>query len=253
MTTRQTLVPIAERQNRLELLHASLDALATWLTSEGASLEAVVITGDVSLAYNPDGFDALEDTLSYLGVTRPGPTHTVVVPGNHDVEWGTEPSSYKRYELFIERVRNRGYVTPLLEGVDIDSSGRLIDHPAPPLLRVGGGRTLIVAMNSANYCGSDVRMTDRVSEAVEKAREYVRRDPKALDELNRHFVHDVARISLGQMAALRTLLSAERSRTEGGPLRLLAMHHQLLPVSSDEEFKTFENLTNLGQVRRFLA
>ena len=141
-------IPIGERVTRQKVVHSTLMALSRHLAEAGEQLDAVVISGDITYANATDGFEALASTLNLLADRLPAPERTVVVPGNHDVKWHVEPSSRERYENFLTFVRARGYVTPMLDGVDV-----------PPLkpdhhqLLLDGGQVQIVPINSANYCG----------------------------------------------------------------------------------------------------
>lgn len=247
------LVPLAEQQNRLQLLRSSLAALATWLTREDRTLDAVVVTGDVSLKYDGGGFAALPETLAALGDHQLPAERVVVVPGNHDVKRGTPPSSASRYELFLRHVRGSGYVTPFLEGVDIDPANGTAFGSHSPLLMGTGGSYLIAATNSSNYSGSVRELSAQGQSAFEEAIKAASTHNATLKEIKDLLAHDIARVSPAQMTALRTALSTTMSPAEGGPIRIAAMHHQLLPVSADEEFKSFENLTDLGHVRQFLV
>lgn len=249
------LVPIAEQQSRLGLLRASLSSLGRWLRTNGAELDAMVISGDLSLAFDETGFAALNGTLDALGSKRPEPQRVVVVPGNHDIKRGTEPSTAERYETFIRYVRGDGYVTPLLEGVDLDTSGGLLNEAAEPLLVGPNSEFLIAAMNSTNYSGSIRELAIGSAALLADLRSRLD-DTKfltVLDELDDCRNDDVVRISPAQFAGLRSCLNQYTSPAHGGPLRVLVLHHQLLPVSPDEEFKTFESISNLGQLREFIV
>jgi 3',5'-cyclic AMP phosphodiesterase CpdA len=101
----------ADRVSRVKLLRYTLKALAAWLAENNTELDGVIVTGDVTTRGAPAGFDHLPGLLGALGAALPQPKHIVVVPGNHDVTWGTEPGSEERYRAFIEGVRSVGYVT----------------------------------------------------------------------------------------------------------------------------------------------
>jgi 3',5'-cyclic AMP phosphodiesterase CpdA len=141
-------VPISERVTRHRVLASTLSALSRHLTESDCTIDAILISGDVTYANGIEGFEALAATLEILGDRLPPPERIVVVPGNHDVRWGTEPSSPERYENFLTYIRGRGYVTPVLDGIDL--------HPPPPerhQLLLDGGKVQIVPLNSSNYCG----------------------------------------------------------------------------------------------------
>lgn len=150
--TKTELIDEQQRLSRHDMLRGTLDAVAQRLREAETTLDAVVISGDVSVKGNDDGFAGLDNLLAHLGDRNPGSDKTVVVPGNHDVRWGTPPDSTARYQGFIEYVRGPGYVTPLLEGIDISSSdGTGVGPIHDPFLDLGDA--VVVAMNSSNYCG----------------------------------------------------------------------------------------------------
>jgi 3',5'-cyclic AMP phosphodiesterase CpdA len=85
-------VPISERVTRHSVLASTLSALSRHLTENNYTIDAILISGDVTYANGIEGFEALAATLEILGDQLPPPERIVVVPGNHDVKWGTEPS-----------------------------------------------------------------------------------------------------------------------------------------------------------------
>jgi 3',5'-cyclic AMP phosphodiesterase CpdA len=217
-------------------------------------IKAVVVSGDlVNGKSREDGFREFPEFFEPLRKLV-GAANVVVVPGNHDVPKKVPPGDPKRYDDFLAATRSKGFVTPLLDGVDFDRNGHLES-------RANGQRHLLrtkdfvlIPLNSSHYCWGlepleDVtleRFLDRVDNADVAA---------AVDELRRH---DIPRVSNAQMAALQELLRAVDPsvlRPEAGDqrIRIAVLHHQLLPVSAREEFKSFESLTNLGAVREFLA
>jgi hypothetical protein len=115
-----------DRVTRLRLLRDTLKALPGWLADNDEKLDGIIITGDVTTRGRPQGFGELPDLLSELGRALPEPTDIVIVPGNHDVVWGTPAGSAERYDAFIKGIRPAGYVTPLLDGIDYDG-----DRPRP--------------------------------------------------------------------------------------------------------------------------
>jgi 3',5'-cyclic AMP phosphodiesterase CpdA len=253
------LVPPAERNTRTSLLRNTLKELGQKLRRDKKTLDALVVTGDITVANADDGFEQLERLLSQLGTSRPPPERIVVIPGNHDVTWYTPPSTEKRYEKFLRYVRAKGYVTPLLDGIDIDQEGQplVADLSASThhLADLAQG-WLLLPINSSNYCGS-LDSAGLEEEDWNKIPDLLHRGDgdSVRRSLRRARLHDVARISPGQFSALRDLLQdIEQSldSTCDGPLRIALIHHQLLPVSAREEFKSYESITNLGLLRHFL-
>jgi 3',5'-cyclic AMP phosphodiesterase CpdA len=119
------VIPSADRVRRSAMIRSSLRSLGRALVDRGDRLDAVVVSGDVTYQAAEDGFGLLDETLKELGEALPEPEHVLVVPGNHDVRWFTQPSSSERYSRFVAGVRDLGYCTPLLEGIDILPDGQL--------------------------------------------------------------------------------------------------------------------------------
>lgn len=251
---KRDVIPPADRQLRRHVLESTLRGLARWLAARDATLDALVVTGDVTYQYEETGFGLFDHVLGSLGDRLPRPDRIMVVPGNHDVAWGTEPGSVERYDRFLRYVRDRGYVTPLLEGIDLAEDGVRLTRTIPML--IGSHQSyLVVALNSTNYCGVTEGLQVMQQEDLEALQRLGEQHPaarRACEELRRLRVADVARLSPMQLRAVGSLLGGVRPWSEGGPVRLVALHHQLLPVTGTEEIKPYESIINLGEVRDFL-
>lgn len=250
------IVPLDERQRRHPMLAATLQELVRWVKPNG--LAGLVVSGDITVANNVEGFKQFDAMLGNLGDALPDPDRIVVLPGNHDLPWGTPPSSAERYEQFIEYIRDAGYITPLLDGIDIDADGKPLGpiEVSRHVLLAADQSWVVVPLNTSNYCGA-VEPLDGISEDVWSdipgtVEDALGVSPKALEkELQRLRVHDMARVTPGQLKAVHDLLAKVPG---AGPdqLRIAALHHHLLPVSPLEESKTYEAIVNLGMLRLFL-
>lgn len=234
-------------------LRNSLESLSARLIDEGRSIDAVVMSGDVAEKNVQEGFHAFIDLLSGLGSLLPPAGCVVVAPGNHDVQGGLLPGNGERYRRFVDAMRGAGYVTPLLDGIDPRPDP--IALPSGHMLRVGDVE--IVPINSSGY--SQIRIDTGISPAYWGAMKKALQDASAPDEtvraLDRLQRADAARIDETHLEDVARLLRGSRAlagpHPETWPVRIGVMHHQLLPVSVEEEVKAFESLTNLGQVRQF--
>jgi 3',5'-cyclic AMP phosphodiesterase CpdA len=244
------------RQKRSTALAATLGALGDALQREGRILDAVVVSGDVTYQGDPKGFEKLPDALAPLGRALPDPSRIMVVPGNHDVTWGTPPSSAQRYQAFVDGVRQHGYVTPYLDGVDIGANN-VSAYAASPVLTAGDYSFIIVALNSANHCG--VRADDpglrSHLDALAALAETDAHVAALLRAWRANSLYDIARLDDLQRQYARRALESALTKLDhpDRPVRIAVMHHQLLPITLDEEIKPFEALTNLAQVRDWLA
>jgi hypothetical protein len=243
------VIPVEQRQTRRRLLEQTLASLREDLATRDLQLDAVVVSGDVTYQGDRHGFELLPQVLAKLGDRTPPPEKTVVIPGNHDVAWGTNPSSPQRYQDFVETIGAHGYRVPLVPGAGApwDASSR-----QGPLLVDPDGLFAIVAINSADYCGVNEPLGKIASIELEDL-EKAGAAPTLRDELARLRLFDIARVDPAQLDALRGIISGELSGRSPRPVRLAAIHHQLLPVTPMEEVKPFEGLTNLAEVRAFLG
>ena len=258
-THKVNLVPAGDRPTQYEVLRRTFAGPQSRLLSEGRRIDAIVMTGDVADKNSGDGYTAFLKLLEELNEVSPGPANTVVVPGNHDVASGLLPGDPARYQTFADSMRGAGFVTPLLDGVDVHrpKGAEIFRH----VLRVGDVE--LVPLNSAAY--SQVRLDLGIDGVVwEAALSAAKRKggPEARKVLERLGIVDAARISDRHLEAVHHLLKDARptpaahrvgSSKEGRSfLRIAVLHHQLLPVTAEEEVKPFESFTNLGQLRQFL-
>ena len=238
-----------DRRMQKAVLGETLRALEADKTLE--KLDAVVISGDLANRAEEKGFDEFKD-LAELITCHVEPEKVVVVPGNHDVPREHGPGDPDRYKEFLRVTRAAGFATPLLDGLDFDGSGTLTPEAAKHAHVVRGDDFVIVPLNSSHYCwGTEPLPAGVVESFLTVPEEEI---IAATEELRRY---DVARVSNAQMTAVEAFLGSHEpgfaSRSDDERVRIGVLHHQLLPVSGREEFKSFESLTNLGAVREFLA
>jgi 3',5'-cyclic AMP phosphodiesterase CpdA len=249
---KQKFIPPVERQTRVATLRHTLRGLSGWLLAKGLNLDAVVVVGDVTTQHDETGFQALPGLLEELGEHLPDAERVIVVPGNHDVAWGTSPSSAERYRLFLDHIRSRGYRTPYLEGVDIDEHGSVLaTSEAEPLLTLDEGAITLVAINSVNYSGA-VEPSPLTNEQQDELRDLANTNEAVaalLGHTRRLSIVDAARVSPAQLVAVAALLRS----TPVEAVRAVVLHHHLLPVVPNEEVKSYESITNLGEFREFAA
>jgi 3',5'-cyclic AMP phosphodiesterase CpdA len=253
---KRSVLRSSDRARRTLRIQSSLRALGRAMIADSCRLDAVVISGDITDRGSPDGFSLLERTLNELDEALPPRDQIMIVPGNHDVQWFTEPSSIDRYQHFIEGVRKRGFRTPLLEGIDTDRDGSLRPDAVDPVMMIADGRIAILGLNTTDYCGVNEVPSDDVSVAIADL------DSRMVDDSAWRMVRndwrkrgafDVARLGAVQRRWGAQKLVTAINRTPGAVVRVAVMHHQLLPVGTDEEVKPFESLLNLGQAREFFA
>lgn len=227
-----------------DVIKATLESLAA--ADELAGMEAVVISGDLTNQAKSEGYQFFGEVAAIL-LGQVAPERVVVVPGNHDVDKTHQPGKRERYAEFLDATRERGFATPLLDGIDFEADGTLTEEAGKYPHLVRGEDFVIVPINSSHFCWMVEPASSSLLEGLASVPEQV--VDGATQELR---TYDMPRVSNAQMLALRRLLKAEGS-IPSTTLRLATLHHQLLPVDAREEVKAFEGLTNLGAVREFLA
>jgi 3',5'-cyclic AMP phosphodiesterase CpdA len=240
------LVPTGDRVTHQEMLRVTLQQLGEKLINGGSVLDAIVVTGDIADKNNEGGYQSFLELLDALGPAKPAANHVVVLPGNHDVASDLRPGDSERYERFVRFIRGAGFVTPLLAGVDQSSV------PTSDALKhlVSFDDIQIIPIDSSAY--SQVRLDVGISDASwAKLESALAGDAAELTALRKLRLADAARVSGTQLDDIRRLLASITARAML-PLRVAALHHHLLPVSTREEIRGYESLTNLGLVRQFL-
>jgi hypothetical protein len=243
----------------------TLRAIGETLQAEERVLDAVVVTGDLTKANQPDGYSEFDDVLAQLGAARPPDESIVVIPGNHDVDDQLRAGDPQKLALFMEAVRPR-YATPLVKGVDYEGADLQRDpgeRGAPaPVLELPDA--VVLAINSADYCFVEGRRGDTDWDAVlgdylvgDKSTEAEAKRRRAAAELRRLRTYDIAKVDKRQIEALEERLEKVGICRDDDPdrdprLRIAAIHHPITAASGQEEIKPFEVITNLARVRTFL-
>ena len=207
-----------DENSRYAVIRTALASIRRHLSDRDLELSALVISGDITSQHDEEGYKRFSKLLSDLDLVKP--EHTLVVPGNHDVDWASAPTTPDKYARFLQYTRNAKMRTPFCDGVDT-TDGESKDQPIFDL-----EDCVLVAVNSANWCGVTIE-----------------------DASGAKPVYDVARVSENQLARLTDYLRDHDLSTK---VRLAVLHHHLLPVTEDEEAKAFESFTNLARLRAWL-
>lgn len=243
------------QQRRVAALESSFHSLGGFLESEGTKLDSIVISGDLTIAGDSEGLGLLEGVLQKLGAAMVEADRVLITPGNHDVKWSTAPGSEERYKNLVDLRRKLGYRTALLDGVDIDGNGAIIGTDNLPLLEARDGSYVLTGVNSSNHCGTDARTEDYLQEHIKYLEGLALTDP-AVESLlkgwRRRGLFDLVRIDRSQLDAVSSMLPTVRRDDPSEPMRIIALHHPVGPVSAIEEIKSFETMANLGEFRNWI-
>jgi 3',5'-cyclic AMP phosphodiesterase CpdA len=236
-----------EQQSRSEILRTSLRGLAETLKEKRIKLDAVLFSGDGTFQGDPDGQvllrEMLLNTLVEVGISKP--SQIVATPGNHDIVAKSEPSKSTRYELFHKAwINTDSVIVPFLDGIHEIEQLSFSTH----VLEAPDRSWAVFPINTANW--SQTSLSEDENEGLALLKKYVEesKKPEIIKALEKVCSHDVARVSKDQLEALRKLVQ----QTQKGCLKIAVLHHHLLPVNSNEEVKTFADITNLGHFREVL-
>jgi predicted MPP superfamily phosphohydrolase len=243
----------------------TLRAIGETLKAEKRTLDAVIVTGDLTKANQPDGYAEFDGVLEQLGDARPTDDAIVVLPGNHDVDNQLGAGDPRKLALFMDAVRPR-HATPLIKGVDYEGPDLALDpgERGPPKPISVLSDALVLAINSADFCFVEGRRGETDWDAVlddylagDDSSEAKTKREKAVEELRRLRTYDIAKVDKRQIEALEERLAAFGIKRDEDPdrdprLRIAAIHHPITAASGQEEIKPFEVITNLARVRTFL-
>jgi len=251
------VINLGDQQTRFGVIQDSLRALGQCLLYAHKELDSIVITGDITVKGEPAGFALLEEILDGLGEALPPRDRILIVPGNHDVVRDSKSSRRERYEGFLE-LRTLGYRTAYLEGVDLDREGTVLSRTVPePLLTAQDNSFVLLGLNSANHSASGANPEEVLAPHLRELRESAASGNKAvealLDAWESRGRTDIARLDRAQLVAGHRLLHSAPTPSDSTPLRVVALHHQVLPVAVTEEIKPFEHLSNLAEFRDWLV
>ena len=242
----------ATREQTLKLL---LSRIAERLSQEGRTLDAVIFSGDAADRGDLGGHHALLNILlETLGPVGIAPDRIVATPGNHDVPRGTPPGSAERYEAFIRAWREKGCVTPWLDGVDDKFAIRAETHR----LLAQDRRWAIFPINSANWSHTTQTLKPPLDGIWARIGELLAPDDQErADQLKRQLDalirFDMARVSEDQLEVLRHVVDGTPTEGDCAQVRIAAIHHHLRTPSFREELKPFADFTNVELLRAALA
>lgn len=242
-----------EPQTRESALEGGLERLAERLAKADERLDGVIFSGD-ALDGGIAGGDKLllELILRHLGPFGITAQQIVAVPGNHDVPRGVAPGSQDRYRQFLAAWRDAGCITPWIDGIDPTKP-----HFGNHVLLGPENEWAVVAVNSSNWSHVSALPKNLLTRWADIPNALAPTDAllretltKELDSLSRY---DMARVSPAQLDAVRHMLTHLPKPTRGRQLRVMALHHHLRSPSLAEEVKPFADISNLEQVRTFIA
>lgn len=268
----------AERQKRV-------DRLPEYLRRMPVKADFLVVSGDITLGGSPSGLAAFQKVLldGVKAKQLPDSRHTVLVPGNHDVDRNLAPRSNARWTAFQDNF-GAHFVIPWLPNHESPEllMQRLRDSDLNRLDVIGGGHrsvnkdtgltesaplpftfdltkhVLIYAFNSSLISGSQVESGAKLEKYFESLKSTGSALPlhdELLKDLNSLRKVDPARIEPSELTLFHDIVALLRQRLPEeyeDAIKIAVLHHHVTPFIS-EEVKQFELLINAGHFKKSLV
>lgn len=247
-------IPKIENPSRIAATGELLSSIADYLRRRHLTLEAVIFAGDAqdkgSKGSHDAAYQSIVDAFQEFGIDA---AKIVSTPGNHDVLKGSPPGSEERYADFASVWRDKGCIVPWIDGLDPQKPSDTVRHR----LVADDAQWAIYPLNTSNW--SQVRANipkdlttvwDELPKKMAQGNGILEEQVKAA--LGRLLDYDMANISNDQLKVFRQTVDDTPQPTAGSQVRLAVMHHHLRSPSFRVEYKPFEGITNLEQLRSVL-
>lgn len=278
----KTRVPDAERQKALARMTAYLRALSS-------VPDYVVVTGDLTIAGNPEGLQKvrhwLEDCMSQ-GLLPP-PERILVMPGNHDVKWGVpegDSRNKERFVAFFDAVAHRfphahlpgcdpeldpkkpqfnGDDWDVMGGIDLTlKNGTAILERSWPFILDRKRELLFFAFNSAHACGVILPEDEAITRPLDTVSnlyggEVATQLKSAREAYRKTLMIDAGLITDAQLQYFAELM--RRIRNELPTLyprltKIALLHHHVSHLWRQQlEVKKFEAVIDASQLKQYLV
>lgn len=217
------------------------------------------------------GFKRLEELRKHAGRTKSGGAKSlppvIVTPGNHDVSWppslsalGSWPSE-ERFHNFIDCCGGTDYCRPLLRSDEKDPARTLRHNPHPPWYFKNFSNDLsvfVLPLSSADLGGAPIE-----SEVLDTVSDKAELNSEIASGLLKVLTYDIPYVDMAQLTQLDNLLKQWReSDTQRGrdlhkrferAVKIAVVHHPLLPVPGEQEFRPFDTVANGADVAKKLS
>lgn len=238
--------------------------------------DLVALGGDITTHGRLAGIQRFDrDAMARLIEIAGKPEAVCVVPGNHDVTWGLEPTTpgafATKFAAISDLVRKHGVTSCLMpDGALTTAAGDQLKfvNPANGPLYIDRTRKLLVAcVNSAIRCGEiNARIRREIGDTAAEAMQAmvaagttVGREP--LERLTRalepYMIRDVAHVTAAQQRLISDALAnaqQELGDEWGSYLRVALLHHHVLQFPNQIiEHRGYEALVDGGRVLSMFA
>ncbi|MEV5057877.1 metallophosphoesterase [Agrobacterium radiobacter] len=247
-------IPKIENPSRIAATGELLSSIADYLRRRHLTLEAVIFAGDAqdkgSKGSHEAAYQSIVGAFQEFGIDA---AKIVSTPGNHDVLKGSPPGSTERYADFASVWRDNGCVVPWIDGLDPQKPSDTGRHR----LVADDAQWAIYPLNTSNWSQVRANVPSDLATVWEELPKKMAQGNGILEEqvkaaLGRLLDYDMANISNDQLKVFRQTVDDTPQPTAGSQVRLAVMHHHLRSPSFRVEYKPFEGITNLEQLRSVL-
>jgi len=238
-------------------------------------LSFIAIGGDVTTHGQQTGFTRFEDGAFRKLQDFVSPKAICVVPGNHDVVWGIDPTGRKyfdrKFEAFRRMIENTGVTSCLFPSGELDepnaSSQPGLEFKLPPngpVYKDDDKRVLVLNVNSALRCGELNRQmlmdfrTFVAGTSATNSMSVVAEVALAKEEqfLKKYLIRDVAQVTQEQIKTLHVHMSRLRNQLADqwhSYLRVALVHHHVVHYPGQQtEHKGYEFMVDSPRLLEFL-
>lgn len=278
----KTRVPNAERQK-------ALARMTTYLRALPKVPDYVVITGDLTIAGNPEGLQKVRQWLEE-GIADgllPPADHILVLPGNHDVKWGIPEGdnwNRERFGAFFDAVAHR-FPHAHLPGCDPELDARKPQFEGDEWERLGGIDTvlkngtavlerswpfiidrkrelLFFAFNSAHACGVVLPEDEAITRPLDTVSTLYPGEVAAQLKGAREAYRKTLTIDAGLITDRQLQYFAEMMRRIRNELptlyprltKIALLHHHVSHLWRQQlEVKNFESVIDASQLKQYLV
>lgn len=245
------------------------------------SLDLIAIGGDITTHGKDHGFSRFLESLPLLQHLVKVEQAICIVPGNHDVKWGLEPTAAnsfnQKFAGFLAMVEKTGASSCLYPEGELkeDTDNKLVLRKPPndrgPIYVDRDRKLLVMCINSAVRCGElNGRMQKEVAvPAREALRELEAATASSITEkpagllrevdtkISKYLLRDVAHVTQAQRNMLLDQLTEWRNNIANdwsSYLRIALLHHHVIHFPGQiTEHKGYELLEDSADVLSMLA
>lgn len=245
---------------------------------EKESFDLIAVTGDITTHGRPEGFDKFVQIYPQMRQLVKKEEAICIVPGNHDVLWGLDPTAsnsfnhkFENFAAMVEKCKATSCLYPQGKLTE-DPNDVLVLRPLAngPIFHWPERKLVVACINSAIRCGElNGAMQAQVAQPAQQALQELKglaADPAVgsrvqnvlanLEQMEkstpRYLIRDVAHVTQAQLSYLSRELGKLKKKIGdnwSSYLRVALLHHHLLHFRGQIiEHRGYELLMDSGSV-----